>query len=119
MYYQYFIIYFKYFQAVFAISSPSPKPSISVHTILGDGTSTLHIKQDQVFYIEYEEATQRRSFPKVNFRVDNGGEVVLVSDFHISGLNKPAFVLEGRLTGVSNLTLTEGTAYFSYVTCRN
>lgn len=94
---------------MFTITSPSPRPSISVHTILGDGTSTLHIKRSHVFYIEYKEATQRRSFPKVNFRVDYGGEVVLVSDFHISGLKNPAFVLDGRITGVSNLTLTEGT----------
>ncbi|KAK3755992.1 hypothetical protein QZH41_003345 [Actinostola sp. cb2023] len=94
-------------QAVFTIASSRSKPSISVHTILGDGTSTLHIKQNQVFYIEYEEATQRRSFPKVNFQVDYGGEVVLVSDFHISGLKNPALILNGRITGVSNLTLTE------------
>lgn len=83
-------------------------PSISVHTVLGDGSSTFHIKKNQKFFIEYEEATQRRSFPKVNFQVDYGGEVILVSDFHIAGLKNPAFVLNGRITGVSNLTLTEG-----------
>ena len=32
---------------------------------------------------------------------------MVVSDFHISGNKTPAFALDGRLTGVSNLTLTE------------
>lgn len=39
---------------------------------------------------------------------------MLVSDFHISGLNNPAFVLNGRITGVSNLTLTEGKIYMFF-----
>ena len=77
-------------------------------TILGDGSSLLHIQTNQTFYIEYQEVTQRRSFPKVNFKVDYGGEVMLVSDFHVSGEGNPAFELLGRITGVSNLTLTEG-----------
>lgn len=39
--------------------------------------------------------------------MDYRGELIVVSDFHISGNKNPAFVLDGRLTGVSNLTLTE------------
>ena len=84
------------------------RPSISVHTVLGDGSSYLHIRKNQSFFIEYEEYTRRRSFPPVNFKVDYTGELMLVSDFHVSGKKNPAFELEGRITGVSNLSLTEG-----------
>lgn len=44
----------------------------------------------------------------MNFKVDYTGEVMLVSDFHVAGKKNPAFELEGRITGVSNLSLTEG-----------
>lgn len=102
-------------QAVFRIADlgVSHRPSISVHTILGDSSSLLHIQPNQTFYIEYQEVTQRRSFPKVNFKVDYGGEVMLVSDFHISGNENPTFQLDGRITGVSNLTLTEGRVFLA------
>lgn len=84
------------------------RPSISVQTVLGDGSSVLHIMKNQTFFIEYQEFTRRRSFPPVNFKVDYSGEVMLVSDFHVAGKKNPAFDLEGRITGVSNLSLTEG-----------
>ena len=67
----------------------------------------IHVEPEQTFYIEYQEATQRRSFPKVNFKVDYLGELIVVSDFHVSGNKNPTFILNGRLTGVSNLTLTD------------
>lgn len=84
------------------------RPSISVTTVLGDGSSYLHIMKNQTFFIEYQEFTRRRSFPPVNFKVEYSGELMLVSDFHVSGKKNPAFELEGRITGVSNLSLTEG-----------
>lgn len=85
----------------------SERPAISVITVLGDGSSVLHVMENQTFFIEYQEYTRRRSFPPVNFKVDYGGELMLVSDFHVAGKNNPAFELEGRITGVSNLSLTE------------
>lgn len=87
------------------------RPSISVVTVLGDGSSVLHVMKNQTFFIEYEEFTRRRSFPPVNFRVDYSGEVMLVSDVHVAGNKNPAFDLKGRITGVSNLTLTEGRVF--------
>ena len=87
------------------------RPSISVVTVLGDGSSVLHVMKNQTFFIEYEEFTRRRSFPPVNFKVDYSGEVMLVSDVHVAGKKNPAFDLEGRITGVSNLTLTEGRVF--------
>ena len=84
------------------------RPSISVTTVLGDGSCYLHIRKNQTFFIEYQEFTRRRSFPPVNFKVEYSGELMLVSDFHVSGKKNPAFELEGRITGVSNLSLTEG-----------
>ena len=41
--------------------------------------------KNQVFFIEYEEFTRRRSFPPVNFKVDYLGEIMLVSDVHVAG----------------------------------
>ena len=97
-------------QAVFQITDLklSKRPSISVVTVLGDGSSILHVRKNQTFYIEFQEFTRRRSFPPVNFRVEYSGELMLVSDFHVSGKKNPAFDIEGRISGVSNLTLTEG-----------
>ena len=97
-------------QAVFQITDLklSKHPSISVVTVLGDGSSILHVRKNQTFYIEFQEFTRRRSFPPVNFRVEYSGELMLVSDFHVSGKKNPAFDIEGRISGVSNLTLTEG-----------
>lgn len=94
-------------QALFKIDSPDPFPSITVHTVISDGLSTFHIQPRQKFYIEYDEVTLRRSFPRINFILDYEGEVFLVPDFHVSGLKTPAFEFNGRMTGVSNLTLTE------------
>ena len=105
--------FFFNFQAVFKIADMglNKRPSISVVTVLGDGSSVLHVTNNQTFFIEYEEFTRRRSFPPVNFKVDYTGEVMLVSDVHIAGKKNPAFELEGRITGVSNLTLTEGRVF--------
>ena len=96
-------------QAIFQIADleQSKRPSISVVTVLGDGSSILHVLKNQTFYIEYEEFTRRRSFPPVNFKVEYSGELMLVSDFHVAGKKDPALHLEGRITGVSNLTLAE------------
>ena len=87
------------------------RPSISVVTVLGDGSSVLHVRRNQTFFIEYQEFTRRRSFPPVNFKVDYAGEVMLLSDVHVAGKKNPAFELEGRITGVSNLSLTEGRVF--------
>ena len=99
-----------HFQAVFRIADVGVKgrSSISVKTVLGDGTATLHVQKNQSFFIEFQEFTRRRSFPPVNFKVDYTGEVILVSDFHVSGKKNPAFQLDGRISGVSNLSLAEG-----------
>lgn len=109
-------------QAVFEIADLglSKRPSISVVTVLGDGSSMLHVRENQTFYIEYQEFTRRRSFPPVNFRVEYSGELMLVSDFHVAGKKNPAFDIEGRISGVSNLTLTEGRLFlgrFSLLLC--
>lgn len=75
--------------------------------VLSDGLSTVHIQPHQKFYVEYEEVTIRRSFPRVNFILDYKGELFLVPDFHVVGLKIPAFEFNGRMTGVSNLTVTQ------------
>ena len=112
MYYK-FIHLSSIFQAVFRIADMglNKRPSISVVTVLGDGSSVLHVRKNQTFFIEYQEFTRRRSFPPVNFKVDYSGEVMLVSDVHVTGKKNPAFQLEGRISGVSNLTLTEGRVF--------
>jgi len=94
-------------QALFKIGGPYRFPSITVHSLVSDGLSTIHIQPHQKFYIEYEEVAIRRSFPKVNIILDYKGEVFLVPDFHVTGLKSPAFEFNGRMTGVSNLTITE------------
>lgn len=105
------------FQAVFRIKDIglNKRPSISVATVLGDGSSVLHVQKNQLFFIEYQEFTRRRSFPPVNFKVDYSGELMLVSDVHIAGRKRPTFELEGRITGVSNLTLTEGRLFLGMI----
>ena len=83
------------------------KPTISAQTILGDATGKLHMQANQIFYVEYTQAAIRRSVPPVNFQIDKDGELFLVPDFRIIGLDDPPFYLDGQLSGVYNLTVAE------------
>ncbi|KAI8478546.1 hypothetical protein Bbelb_437250, partial [Branchiostoma belcheri] len=82
--------------------------SVSIYEVLGDLTSILHICGNQTFFIEYEEAEVHRAEPPVNFIIDQHGELYAPNDFRVIGLRVPAVYLDGRLTGVYNLSIAGG-----------
>ncbi len=86
---------------------PQPVKHLSITRMLGDGTGYLHLQAGQVFYVDFEPYLAVRSSPPVNFRVDAGSEVWLSQDFRVVGHATPAFVLDGHMTGVYNLTVAE------------
>ncbi|KAJ7340204.1 hypothetical protein OS493_002935 [Desmophyllum pertusum] len=100
--------------AVFRIADLglNKRPSISVQTVLGDGSSVLHITKNQTFFIEYQEFTRRRSFPPVNFKVDYTGEVMLVSDFHVAGRRTLHSSLKGGLLEYPTLVSQRDASYW-------
>lgn len=103
------------FQAVFKIKKPSERatsiPSIYIGLVYGDGTSFLYVKSNQSFYCEYQKATNKRSNPKVNFYVEEHGDLVSVNDLRISGSKIPALDLRGTLRGVTKLTLSSSKVF--------
>lgn len=104
----FFLIFFiSKLKVLFRIASSSSNASVTINTVFSDGISTMHIQRHQKFFIEYDELAMRRSHPLINFKVDYEGELYLAPDFHVSGLINPALELNGRITGVANLTITE------------
>ena len=72
----------------------------------GDGSVLIHVQPNQTVYMEYEKATSKRSNPKVNFLIEELGELITVNDLRISGDKSPSFNLQGSIKGVRKLTLS-------------
>ena len=89
-------------------SEDSSISSINIGMLLGDRTSTLHMRSSQTFYIEFAPLFPKRSSPPCNFIVDYGSEIWLSHDFRVIGLADIAVQLNGHMSGVYNITLEEG-----------
>ena len=72
----------------------------------GDGSSLIHVQPNQTFYMEYQKATSKRSNPKVNFLIEEHGNLITVNDLRISGDKTPAIDLRGTIGGVTKFTLS-------------
>ena len=81
--------------------------SVSIHSVLGDGTGYLHMQQTDRFYVEFNPYHTTRSSPPCNFIIDEGSELWLSQDFRVVGMASPAVDLRGHMTGVFNMTLAE------------
>ena len=87
------------------VNGDLPIHSINVNVMYGDKTGYVHAQENQQFYIEFEAYKSVRSSPPCNFIVDEGAEIWLSQDFRVVGTHEPAFVLNGHLAGVYNLTI--------------
>jgi hypothetical protein len=72
----------------------------------GDGSPLIHVQSNQTFYMEYQKATSKRSNPKVNFLIEEHGDLITVNDLRISGDKTPAIDLRGTIRGVTKFTLS-------------
>ena len=72
----------------------------------GDGSPLIHVQSDQDFYMEYQKATSKRSNPKVNFLIEEHGNLITVNDLRISGDKTPPIDLRGAIRGVTKFTLS-------------
>ena len=96
-------------QAMFQIANgTAPVSQVNLPLILGDKTGFLDIQNKQKFYVEFSEYHTIRSSPPVNFLVEFGSELWLSADFRVVGATQPALKVKGHLSGVYNLTASEG-----------
>jgi len=100
-------------------SEDSSISSINIGMLLGDRTSTLHMRSSQKFYIEFAPLFPKRSSPPCNFIVDYGSEIWLSHDFRLIGLADVAMQLNGHMSGVYNITLEEGRKFVLGVNASN
>ena len=100
---------------------PSPRLTLDIRSMKGDGSGLLHAQHNQYFILEYEEALIQAFTTGVNLIIDEGAEVILPSTYYIygtgvnlRGYSEPrSLQLYGRLTGVIQLSVTEGkTLYY-------
>ena len=56
--------------------------------------------------MEYQKATSKRSNPKVNFLIEEHGDLITVNDLRISGDMTPAIDIRGAIWGVTQFTLS-------------
>ena len=103
-------VYFLFFsQGIFKIgssaSNKSSNSSVYIGLVYGDGSPLIHVQSNQTFYMEYQKATSKRSNPKVNFHIEEHGDLITVNDLRISGDRTPVD-LRGSIRGVTKLTLS-------------
>ena len=87
-------------------SNKAMNSSVYIGIMYGDGSPLIHIQSNQTFYMEYQKATSKRSNPKVNFLIEEHGDLITVNDLRISGDKTPPVDLRGSIRGVTKLTLS-------------
>ena len=85
-------------------------PSVYIGLMYGDASPLIHVQSNQTFYMEYQKATSKRSNPKVNFLIEEHGDLITVNDLRISGGKTPAIDLRGTVRGVIKFTLSTSKA---------
>jgi hypothetical protein len=81
-----------------------------VHHIGGDKTGQLHLRSNQLAWIEYVESEYTRSYAPCSFRNDQHSEFVFPKELHLTGIRSR---FEGRVTGVLDLFVAGGTVEWS------
>lgn len=80
------------FQAMLEIGPGTDNiTSVNIDYVMGDKTGYLHMKHGQTAYLEYSAYSLLRSTPPINFRIDQGSQIWLSSDFKVYGTHVPAF----------------------------
>ena len=79
--------------------------NVTVHRFIGDKSGQFHIRDRQRIFVEVVESVSNKTEAPCSYRIDNGGEITLPSEFHVHGTRT---VIEGRITGVHRLYVSSG-----------
>ena len=84
---------------------PNSTVNVTVHRFIGDKSGQFHIRDRQKIYVEVVESETNKTEAPCSYKIDNGGEIVLPSEFHVHGTRT---IIEGRFTGVHRLYVSRG-----------
>lgn len=79
--------------------------TVIIHRFLGDGTGRVHIRKNQIIYVEVIESETNETAPPCNFHIDEDAEIVFPAIVDIRGMRT---IIEGRITGVHDLSIANG-----------
>lgn len=74
--------------------------TVVVHKFYGDRTGQVHLRQNQIVYVEYVESESNVTEAPVSYIIDYGAEIVMPTEVHFQGTNT---TLNGMLIGVHHL----------------
>lgn len=86
-----------------------------VHRFIGDKSGQFHLRNDQRVFVEVVESTTNMTEAPCSYRIDFGAEILLPSEFHMHGTRSR---LEGMVTGVHHLKVSEGAVVDIYSTAQ-
>ena len=81
------------------------KVEVVIHHFLGDRTGQVHVRSNQVVYVEYVESESNRTEAPVSYIIDSNSEVIFPTEVHLQGINT---TLGGLMTGVHHLYIQDG-----------
>ena len=87
------------------IYHPGNTVEVIIHRFLGDRSGQVHIRSDQILYVEYVESESNRTEAPVSYIIDSGAEVVFPTELHLQGINT---TLDGLITGVHHFYVEDG-----------
>ncbi|KAH3880014.1 hypothetical protein DPMN_003926 [Dreissena polymorpha] len=79
--------------------------TVIIHRFYGDRTGQVHVRSNQLIYVEYIESESNRTEAPVSYIIDAGAEVVFPTEVHMQGINT---TLAGQITGVHHLYIQDG-----------
>lgn len=86
-----------------------------VHRFIGDKSGQFHLRSNQRVFVEVVESTTNMTEAPCSYRIDFGAEILLPSEFHMHGTRSR---LEGMITGVQDLKVSEGAEVDIYSTAQ-
>lgn len=92
-------------RVVFEHPADADLVEVIVHLFIGDKTGQIHMRKNQLLWVEYKESVSNRTEAPANFIIEVGAEVVMPTEVHFSGTNTS---LNGILTGVHHMYVENG-----------
>ena len=84
--------------------------NVTVHKFIGDRTGQLHMRSNQVAYVEYVESENDETEAPCSFRIDDGATVIFPTEVHLTGIRS---VLAGLVVNIEDLFVgTSGKVLF-------
>lgn len=80
------------------------KVKLTVHLFIGDRTGQLHLKRQQIAFIEVIESMSNRTEAPCGYLIEDGAEIVFPTETHIHGANS---TYGGVMTGIKQLYIED------------